>query len=533
MLDGRRSGWGPVAAGLLTIALVVGTLAPLEGQTTSLSGRYAVALPGETEPPPVPREFRGVWVATVSNIDWPSRPGLPVSEQKAELLAILDRAVRLRLNAVVFQVRPSADALYKSRYEPWSSFLTGTMGKAPSPEWDPLAFAVTEAHLRGLELHAWFNPYRARYRGARGPVARTHVSRTMPALVKRYGPYLWMDPGEPAVRALTRRVVLDVVRRYDIDGVHLDDYFYPYPERDRRGRLIDFPDAPSWRKYVRGGGKLSRGDWRRQNVDVLIAGLYRDVKQAKPWVRFGISPFGIWRPGHPPSVRGFDQFENLYADARRWLVEGWLDYLTPQLYWRVGAPQQSYPALLRWWAQQNARGRHLWPGNAAYKVADRGEQWSASELAEQIRLTRDQPGAGGNVHFNERALATNHDAVAERLAAGPYLAPALPPASPWLSSAPPPLPLATRRDDESGTRLQLALPAGTAGRWWLVRARYADGWHALVADAAHTSLLVAAAGAQRPGLVAVNLIDRVGAESAPVYLFPPPLAAETSGPRSP
>jgi uncharacterized lipoprotein YddW (UPF0748 family) len=217
--------------------------------TSSFGSMYAAVLPTDDDAPPVPREFRGVWIATVGNIDWPSKPGLPVDVQKTELLALLDHAARLRLNAVIFQVRPAADALYKSSLEPWSVYLTGQNGRAPSPEWDPLAFAVAESHKRGMELHAWFNPYRARYRGDRGTLSSLHVSRSMGSVVKQYGPYLWMDPGEPTVRAHTTRVILDVVRRYDVDGVHIDDYFYPYQERDRAGRVIAFPDAPSWAKY--------------------------------------------------------------------------------------------------------------------------------------------------------------------------------------------------------------------------------------------------------------------------------------------
>src|SRR5688572_3363792 len=236
---------------------------------------YARALPSEPDAPPVPREFRGAWIATVDNIDWPSRQGLSVDAQKAELLALLDHSAAIRLNAVIFQVRPAADAFYTSTLEPWSVYLTGRNGRAPDPDWDPLAFAVAEAHLRGLELHAWFNPYRAKFRGDPGPLSSRHVSRTMPSVVKRYGSYLWMDPGEPTVRAHTTKVIIDVVRRYDIDGVHIDDYFYPYPEADRRGREIPFPDDPSWKRYQRSGGTLDRDDWRRRNVDLLVEQLYR------------------------------------------------------------------------------------------------------------------------------------------------------------------------------------------------------------------------------------------------------------------
>ena len=511
----------------ILLAVLVVALPPrlMAGQGVASLGRYAVALEEDSAAPPVPREFRGVWVATVANLDWPSRPGLPADEQKAELISLFDRAVRLRLNAVIFQVRPAADALYESTLEPWSAVLTGTMGK--SPGYDPLAFAVAEAHRRGLELHAWFNPYRARYRDDRAKASPTHVSRRMPAVVKRYGPYLWMDPGEPAVRELTTRVILDVVRRYDIDGVHLDDYFYPYPERNRRGSVIAFPDDRSFRRYRAGGGTLDRDDWRRENVDRLIASLPAEIHRVKPWVRFGISPFGIWRPGYPSAVRGFDQFANLYADARRWLNEGWLDYLTPQLYWRSGAPQQPYAALLEWWAEQNTRGRHLWPGNAAYKVTNSGERWPASELVEQVRLTREQPGASGNIWFNMTSFVNDWDAVSDRMATGPYAAPALPPATPWLGRSIPDAPLVTRRDEGSAVTLTVAAPGrpvspSALARWWLVRARYPEGWRAYLAEAGERTIRLSADSAgQLPDLIAVNAIDRVGVESDAILLLPP------------
>jgi uncharacterized lipoprotein YddW (UPF0748 family) len=488
--------------------------------TSRISGFYATALATDLDAPPVPREFRGVWIATVDNIDWPSKPGLPVDSQKAELLALLDHAARLRLNAVILQVRPAADALYRSTLEPWSVYLTGRNGRAPVPAWDPLAFAVAEAHRRGLELHAWFNPYRARYRGDRGPLSARHVSKTMPAVVKRYGPYLWMDPGEPTVRAHTTKVILDVVRRYDVDGVHIDDYFYPYQERDRRGRIIPFPDDRSWTRYRRSGGTLDRDAWRRRNVDLLVESLYRDIKKVKPWVKFGVSPFGIWRPGFPASVRGLDAYDALFADSRRWFTEGWLDYFAPQLYWPVGAPQQSYPVLLDWWADQNQRGRHLWPGNGTYKVTDAGSaRWPATEVVQQIRLTRDQPGAGGNVHYNMTALVRSIDALADRLATGPYAGPALVPASPWLATKPPPTPSVSATRNARNLTLRISVPAdrtaaSSTPRWWLVRARYGDGWRAQVVDAGTQTVTLA----QGSDFIVVTAIDRAGVESPAVRI---------------
>jgi uncharacterized lipoprotein YddW (UPF0748 family) len=338
------------------------------------------------DPPPIQREFRAAWVASVANIDWPSKPGLSTWEQQAELIAILNRSVALNLNAVILQVRPAADAFYDSPYEPWSEYLTGAEGRAPEPFYDPLAYAVAEAHKRGLELHAWFNPYRARHPSARGTVAQTHLSVTRPDLVRTYGRYLWMDPGEPEVRAQTLRVMLDVVKRYDVDGIHIDDYFYPYPEVGPDSQPIPFPDSTSYGRYVRGGGTLAINDWRRQNVDVLIRDIYRRTKALKPWVKVGISPFGIWRPGNPPEIAGFDAYDKLYADARKWLREGWLDYFVPQLYWPIAQTAQSYPTLLKWWMDENVMARHMWPGHNASRAA--GTVWPPDELLEQVRLTR-------------------------------------------------------------------------------------------------------------------------------------------------
>ena len=508
------------AVTLIALSALLSPLRPAAAQHVATPAFFAPAIPGDSAPPPVPREFRGVWVATVDNIDWPSRPGLPVDSQQAELVALLDRADALNLNAVILQVRPAADALYDSQVEPWSAVLTGAQGQAPDPRWDPLDFAVSEAHRRGLELHAWFNPYRARSRGAKGNAARMHVSRTMPNIVKAYGPYLWMDPGEPAVRRHTVNVILDVVNRYDVDGVHIDDYFYPYPERDRGGRPIPFPDARSWERYRSSGGTLSKEDWRRQNVDLLVETLYRQIKQAKPWVKFGVSPFGIWRPGNPESVRGLDAYSTLYADSKRWLNEGWLDYFTPQLYWSVGARQQSYPVLLDWWSSQNVHGRHLWPGNAPYKVTVSGSaRWPADEIVRQIALTRETPGAAGNVHFSMTSLR-NAETLATRLQQGPYSLPALVPASPWLSSGMLQPPHVEHAADAEGVVVRIrSVPASSPPRWWLVRSRYADGWRMQVVDAnATTVLLPLDVRGTPPEVVAVNAIGLSGVESATVFV---------------
>ena len=371
-----------------------------------LLGSRALASQGTNAetPPPTPREFRAVWVATVGNIDWPSKPGLSTWDQQRELLTILDRAEAMRLNAIILQVRPGADAMYASPYEPWSQFLTGRQGRAPEPRWDPLSFAVEQAHKRGLELHAWFNPYRAAYSRDSTP-ARTHVSKTNPSLVRQYGTFLWMDPGDPEVRRRSVRAIVDVAKRYDVDGVHIDDYFYPYPVNDASGKKIDFPDAATYARYVKGGGKLARDDWRRDNVNRLVEALYKGVHAAKPWVRVGISPFGIWRPGNPSQIKGLDAYSELYADSRKWLHNGWADYFVPQLYWPIAPKEQSFPLLYDWWRSQNAKHRHVWAGLAAYRLAETSaRRMSSQDIIDEIDTTRARGGDVGQRVFQHGVI---------------------------------------------------------------------------------------------------------------------------------
>ncbi len=470
--------------------------------------------------PPAPlREFRGVWVATVANIDWPSQPALTTERQKAEMVAVLETAARMRLNAVVLQVRPACDALYASEHEPWSEYLTGRMGHAPEPFYDPLAFAVEEAHQRGLELHAWFNPYRARHATAtNSPVSPDHISVTHPHLVKSYGRYLWLDPGEEAVREHTLRVIGDVVRRYDIDGVHLDDYFYPYKEKDDQGNVIDFPDEASWQQYQEAGGTQAREDWRRENVNVLIERLYRNIKTEKPWVKFGISPFGIWRPGHPPQIEGFDAYAELYADARKWLAEGWVDYFTPQLYWRIDPPAQSYPALLRWWIEQNAHGRHLWPGNFTSRVGGaEPKNWPADEIVRQINTTRAEPGASGNIHFSMKAFLRDK-AFAALLADGVYAESALVPASRWLSHAVPQMPdaLTLLRHNTDTIEATWLNDDDELPQLWVVQARIGDEWRTTILPGNQTTCRWEPPASDAPlQAVAVSAVNRFGNISSP------------------
>lgn len=470
-----------------------------------------------TRAPPPRREFRGLWVATVNNLDWPSRPGLPTDQQQAELLAILDRAASLRMNAVVFQVRPEFDALYVSSDEPWSRYLTGRQGQAPSPLWDPLAFAVDEAHRRGLELHAWINPYRAAY-WRDSLVAATHVTNQRADLIRVYGQFLWVDPGLPESRDAVLRVVRDIARRYDVDGLHIDDYFYPYPEL-RDGVTLEFPDGPTYEAYRRGGGMLDKADWRRANNDELVRALYAAVKAEKPWVKFGISPFGVWRPGVPPSTTaGLDQHEELYADVRKWLNEGWLDYLAPQLYWPVQPPDQSYPVLLRWWVEENHRGREVWPGLALYKLPITGpRKMSADDIVQEVELTRAQAGANGHLLFNARVLMNNVERIADRLGQL-YAEPALVPAMPWLDSVPPDRPVATIAINSLDAAVIRIAPGGVEPvAAWVVQARVAGAWRiAILPGVERTHILTD--GDARADVVSVTAVDRAGNVSAPALL---------------
>jgi uncharacterized lipoprotein YddW (UPF0748 family) len=483
------------------------------GLTIALLGLASAAFPStpvyslsDLRPPRLPREFRAVWVATVGNINWPSRAGLSTAEQKAELVSILNKAAELRLNAVLFQVRPACDALYVSSYEPWSEYLTGRMGQGPQPHYDPLAFAVDEAHKRGMELHAWFNPFRARHTKAISPVASSHISKTQPSLVKAYGKHLWLDPGEAAVREHSLKVILDVVRRYDVDGVHLDDYFYPYPERN-----LDFPDAASWNKYRASGGRMDRADWRRENVNRFIQELYRRVKQEKAHVKVGLSPFGIWRPGAPGSVRGFDAYERLYADSRKWLVEGWADYFSPQLYWSISAPEQSFTTLLKWWAGQNPKQRHLWPGISVH--GPDGKR-SGIEVANQILASRREIGTDGLALWGMKGLFENRNGAADLLRSTIFTDLALVPASPWLDRSPP----ATPELNVSLNPVKVTVNSvGAEPVWqWALQVKRGNRWKLQLFPGRFGGFSFDAG--DEPEVIAVRAIDRCGNESAPAVV---------------
>jgi len=377
-------------------------------------------------------EFRAAWIATVANINWPSKPGLSSDMQQKEALEMLDFLEQHNFNAVILQVRPQADALYQSDLEPWSYFLTGKSGQAPAPFYDPLEFWIEQAHVRGMELHVWLNPYRAHHTTGK-EIGEKSIVKTNPELVMELKNGMWwMDPGSEKVQEHSAAVVMDIVKRYNIDAVHFDDYFYPYASYNGK---IGFPDDQSFKKYLANGGELARADWRRKNVNDFIERIAGEIKAEKSFVKFGISPFGIWRPGYPASIKGMDQYEELYADAKLWLNKGWIDYFTPQLYWPTAKVGQSFPVLLGWWESENVVSRHLWPGiNLAL------EEETPGEIVSQIMISRGiLPDSPGVVHWNIRPLMENKQ-LSTALKNGAYKHNALVPASPWLSKGVPEIP---------------------------------------------------------------------------------------------
>ncbi|MFI8964334.1 glycoside hydrolase family 10 protein [Streptomyces sp. NPDC053493] len=346
-----------------------------------------------------------MWVATITNRDFPSRPGLTAAQQRGELIALLDLAVRRRMTAVVLQIRPSADALWPSPYEPWAQCLTGVQGRDPG--WDPLGTAVAEAHERGLELHAWCNPYRVAGHADPSRLAPGHPVRRHPEWALTYNGRLLYNPGLPEVRRHVQDAMLDAVRRYPVDAVHWDDYFYPYPVA---GQVLDDDDA--FRRY--GDGFASRAAWRRNNIDLLVREMAAGIKEVRPSVAFGISPFGVWRnagtdPAGSDTSSGVQTYDDLYADTRRWIKERWIDYVMPQLYWSIGFRGTDYAKLVPWWnGVVQGTGVRLYLGEALYKVGDPAQPaaWQETrELARHVELARGYANVGGHCYFAAREVA--------------------------------------------------------------------------------------------------------------------------------
>lgn len=384
------------------------------------------------------REFRGVWVATVANIDWPSRPGLSANKQKEELLRILDEHQKNGINAIMFQVRPASDAFYAKGREPWSRFITGRQGEPPAPYYDPLEFAIEEAHKRGMELHAWFNPYRASTTLSPSDISADHITKKHPEWFFNYAGRKLFNPGIPEVRSYIIQVVTDVVKNYNIDGVHFDDYFYPYPEKNQ---VIQ--DRETFKTY--GNNFQNIGDWRRHNVDTLIHELSVQIHSIKKYVKFGISPFGIWRnKGQDPEgseSAGLDSYGTIYADARKWMQEQWLDYINPQIYFPFYYRAAPYEKLVDWWSN-HTNGRHLYIGHAAYRAIERRPGWNDwKQIPDQIRYARQNTRVQGSVFFSSRSVTLNYAGVQDSLRNDFYKYPALPPQMLWLDDVPPLAPM--------------------------------------------------------------------------------------------
>lgn len=396
-------------------------------------------------------ELRAVWIATVENIDWPSKKGLPVEQQKQEFIDILNMHQRNGMNAIVMQIRPVADAFYPSTLEPWSEYLNGKQGLPPSPYYDPLQFMVDETHKRGMEFHAWFNPYRAVFNIGQSSIAPSHITRIRKDWAVTYGKFKWFDPALPEVREHVARVIRDVVSRYDIDAVHFDDYFYPYKIDGK-----EFPDQKSYAKY---GNGMNKADWRRSNVDSIIKMLSETIKATNPRVKFGISPFGIWRNKRQDpegsETNGSSNYDDLYADIRLWLQKGWIDYVTPQLYWQIGHKLADYTALLDWWGK-NSFGKQLYIGHGIYRYNEAAWK-NPNELPRQIKMLRENKNVQGSIYFSSKNFTVNPNGWSDSLRNNYYRVPAIIPPMKWIDSVPPPKPLIDNpKTVFDGTNLKVA-----------------------------------------------------------------------------
>jgi uncharacterized lipoprotein YddW (UPF0748 family) len=370
-------------------------------------------------------EFRAAWIATVENIDWPKRGQYNSDLQKQDFIRILDEHKRSNINAVFVQVRDACDSYYARSLEPWSEFLTGTQGKFPQPFYDPMKFMIEEAHERNLEFHAWLNLNRATFRKATS-IMPDHISNTRPEWMLSYDGQKLLNFGIPEVRDYITSVVVNIVLNYDVDGIHFDDYFYPYQVTGQTLR-----DDDTFRKYNRGIKGIE--NWRRNNTDLLIKQISDAVAQTKPWVKFGISPSGVWKNATPQDPEGSKtqagqpSYSHLYADTRKWLEQGWIDYLIPQIYFERNHPKVPYKVLAEWWTQ-NTFGRHLYIGHGPYKIKT---GWSNTEMPSQVRFDRQEPNIQGGVYFSSKCLTENYGGFQDSLRADFYRQPAIIPAMSW------------------------------------------------------------------------------------------------------
>ncbi|MBD2628504.1 glycoside hydrolase family 10 protein [Trichormus variabilis] len=498
-----------MAATRAEVAVMVYQALVYLGKAEKIASDYVVVPPSsDNTKPPTPntirvnhrREFRGAWVTTVWNSDWPSKAGLPVEQQKAELLEIIKQLQSLNFNALVLQVRPEGDALYSSQLEPWSAWITGTQGKAPEPFYDPLEYAIAECHKRNIELHAWFNPYRAKTTLKSGSNVRPHIAVTNPEVVYQWGNQLWMDPGAKIVQDRAYNVIIDVVSRYDLDAIHLDDYFYPYPISGQ-----SFPDSKTYAAYKSNGGTLNLEDWRRENVNQMVLRLSQGIKKTKSHVKFGISPFGIYRPGQPAGIFGLDPYNVLYADSKKWLQEGWIDYLAPQLYWRTDQTQQSYEVLLKWWTETNTKQRHIYAGNNIGQLD--GKVWKNEEIQKQILISRNLAGkfSLGNIFFSMSSIKDNRQGIADQFKSY-YPLPALVPTMSWQNTTPPPPP---KNLKFANGKLNWQPTDNQPVRSWTLYRQTTNNWTIQRILSTGTTFATV-----QPGTYAVCAVDRLGNESA-------------------
>lgn len=396
------------------------------------------------------RELRAAWVATVVNIDWPSQKGLNSALQRQEYVNLLDVLKGLGMNAVVVQVRPAADALYPSSYEPWSEYLSGTQGQSPVPYYNPLAFMIEEAKKRGIEFHAWFNPYRVSMND-KFEFASNHPVYKHPEWFVKYGGKWYYDPGHPEAQEFVLRSIMETVKHYDLDAVHFDDYFYPY----RIANEI-FPDSCSYETY--GVNTFAnKDDWRRENVNYFVKELAARIKAEKQHVKFGISPFGVWRnkdkdANGSDTQAGQTNYDDLYADVLKWLQEGWIDYITPQLYWNIGFKVADYAILLDWWSK-HTYGKHLYIGQGIYRIGGKGWE-DPDEIGNQIKLNRNNGKVSGSMFFSAKTFLQNKDGINEKLKAI-YRHPALVPAMDWIDSKNPTAPTIERISGSQGKGVEL------------------------------------------------------------------------------
>jgi uncharacterized lipoprotein YddW (UPF0748 family) len=371
-------------------------------------------------------EMRAVWIATVANIDWPSKQHLTSKEQREEMRGMLDEFARNNINAIIVQIRPTADAIYPSTLEPWSNWLTGKQGQRPDPYYDPLQFIIQEAHKRFIDVHVWLNPYRVTNSDNTGMLSKNHLYYKNRDLFVKYGGKTYFDPGLDETREFLNRVVEDVVERYDVDGVHFDDYFYPY-----RVGMEEFPDEATFRKNPRGFTPDQKNDWRRNNVNMVIAELQKTIKSTKPWVEFGVSPFGVWRNNNVDSLgsatrAGVQNYDDLYADILKWLREGSIDYVVPQLYWEIGKKVADYQVLAKWWSE-NSYGKNLYIGLLASELGSKNNKaWNTgNELVRQLNLNKIYPQIDGDVFFSAKAFLQNKLGLNDSLKSTFYKYPAL------------------------------------------------------------------------------------------------------------